>query len=441
MAKLTIRFEIRKDKLNQEGKAPISCMIAVSQSRKRIAMEKSLPPDNWDKSSQRAVYISKKQHSHLGLDVKHSELLMESDVDQINSLLEKMNSRLTFIESKFRLNDKEYNVEDIYFSYQAENPSTGIKSSEKVSLLTVTEFISTYIARNKANRAERSLGVYSQLQKHLEAYEQWSKSKVTFSKIGLAFFEEFQSYLIEERTTLNNVTIAKQLSTLKTLLGYARKHSIEMNQSFRDFTIKKQKLEVITLKEGEYKAVKEVNLNGSSRLEKARDIFIFLCSTSMRYSDYAQFKREHIKGKSIQLTMKKGSKPWEIPLNPDSISILEKYKELAEPLPKISNQKLSKYIKEICKLAGIDELIEIVRFRGAEPIREVFPKYELLSAHTGRKTFCTLSLERGGSVETVMKWSGHESYASFKRYVNLSRTHSISEMERVWGKTEILKVS
>ncbi|HCX75043.1 MAG TPA: integrase, partial [Algoriphagus sp.] len=180
--------------------------------------------------------------------------------------------------------------------------------------------------------------------------------------------------------------------------------------------MKRQKLEVITLSEGEYRALKEVDLKGVSRHEKARDIFIFLCATSMRYSDYDQFKREHIKGQTIQLTMKKGSKLWEIPLNPDSISILEKYKDLAEPLPKISNPKLSKYIKEICAVAKINEPVEIVRYKGAEPIRNVYPKHKLVSAHTGRKTFCTLSLERGASVETVMKWSGHESYASFKRY-------------------------
>ena len=70
---------------------------------------------------------------------------------------------------------------------------------------------------------------------------------------------------------------------------------------------------------------------------------------------------------------------------------------------------------------------------------EVFAKHKLISAHTGRKTFWTLSLERGAPVETVMKWSGHEDYNSFKRYVNLSRTHSISEMERVWGKPVTMK--
>lgn len=442
MAKLTIRFEARKDKINLEGLVPISCMISISQQRKRIATEINIPLSNWDKANQQVVYLNKKQLKAL-LQPEAQFVLMESDVDRMNSILGKIRSRLSFIEDGFRLSDQEYSILDIYNSYLNSNPSTGKKAPEKKTQKekSVPLFIDTYIERNKASRAKRSLGVYSQLQRHLESYEIWSNSKVTFERISLSFFEEFQNYLIEERVSLNNITIAKQLSTLKTLLGYARKHGIEMNQSYRDFTIKKQKLEVITLSEQEYKTLKDADLKGVSRHEKARDIFIFLCATSMRFSDYDQFKREHIKGQSIQLTMKKGSKPWEIPLNPDSISILEKYKDLEEPLPKISNPKLSKYIKEVCEVVKINEPIEIVRFRGSEPVRNVYPKHKLISAHTGRKTFCTLSLERGASVETVMKWSGHESYASFKRYVNLSRTHSINEMQRIWGKTEILKVS
>jgi hypothetical protein len=299
-------------------------MISISQQRKRITTEIYLTPDNWDKSTQRAVYINRKQKSKSDLQSKGSDLLMQSDVERINSLLEKIRSRLNFIEDGFRLNDKSYTVEEILTSYHADKPSTGLKDAEKDKsvLPTVPKFIDTYIERNKASRAKRSLGVYSQLQNHLQAYETWSGNKVTFARIGRSFFEEFQNYLIEQRTTLNNNTIAKQLSTLKTLLGYARKHEIEMSQSYRDFTIKRQKLEVITLSEGEYKTLKTANLKGVSRHEKARDIFIFLCATSMRYSDYDQFKREHIKGSTIQLTMKKGSKPWEIPLNPDSVSIL-----------------------------------------------------------------------------------------------------------------------
>ncbi|MDN3205929.1 site-specific integrase [Algoriphagus sediminis] len=434
MAKLTIRFEIRKDKINKDGYAPISCMLSIAQQRKRVTTSLRVPPINWDTENQEAVYVKIGKNSN-------QSFLMKSDVSRTNSLIDSIRSKFIFIEDSFKHSGKNYSVEDVFAEYNKSKLGTGIKAQKvEASKSSVVVFIDEYIERNKAIRAKRSLGVYSQLQRHLERFQHHSGKKVTFDCIRLSFFEEFQSYLIEE-TEINNITIAKQLSTLKTVLGYARRDGVQMDQSYRDFKIKKQKLEVITLTEGEYQSIKNVDLNGVSRHEKARDIFIFLCATSMRYSDYAQFRREHIKGQTIQLTMKKGSKPWGIPLNSDSISILEKYKELEKPLPSISNQKLSKYIKEVCQIAGIDTPIEIVRFRGSEPIKTVHPKYKLISAHTGRKTFCTLSLERGASVEMVMEWSGHESYSSFKRYVNLSKRHSISQMGKIWGEATVMKAS
>ena len=39
--------------------------------------------------------------------------------------------------------------------------------------------------------------------------------------------------------TLNNITIAKQLSTLKTFLGYARRQGIKVNDGYKEFSIKK----------------------------------------------------------------------------------------------------------------------------------------------------------------------------------------------------------
>jgi len=56
----------------------------------------------------------------------------------------------------------------------------------------------------------------------------------------------------------------------------------------------------------------------------------------------------------------------------------------------ISNQKFNKYIKELCKLAGINDPIEIIRYKGAAKQSNIYRKHEIISAHTGRKTFATL---------------------------------------------------
>jgi integrase len=439
MASYTLRFEIRKDtKPNRKGEMPISGIVSISQQRKRISTGITLPIPNWDIVNQKAIYLNKKDCSKLFPELNHSALPMENDIKEINKNLESIRGEIADIAKGFELKKLVYSAEMIAESYKELNkPLTKREEPNTV----VFDFIDQFIIDNEPTTAKGTCKAYKQLKSHLLAFINHHKGeKITFSHTDYNFFKKFENFLVEYRTSINNVTIAKQLRTFKSLLGHARRQGIEVNQGYRDFKIKQQELEVIALTEDEYAAIKNVDLKGVSRHIKARDIFIFLCSTGMRYSDYDQFDRVHIKGTTIKLTMKKTTDFVEIPLNADSSLILEKYKDLQEPLPKISRQKLSKYIKEVCVIAGINEPTEIVRYNGKEPIKKIFPKYELISTHTGRKTFCTLSIERGVDRDTVMKCSGHKSHQSFDRYVNLSRQRKIDQMNDKWGAPIIMKV-
>jgi integrase len=239
---------------------------------------------------------------------------------------------------------------------------------------------------------------------------------------------------------LNNTTIAKALSTLKTFLGYARRNGIKVNDSYRDFIIKRAKLEVIALNETEFTALLNMDLSKNKRLDQVRDVFCFSCASGLRISDMEQLKREHIKRDEINLIVKKTKTELTIPLNGITSKILDKYKDLNKPLPLISSQKLNTYIKELCKEAKIDEPIEIVRFRGVKRETNTYPKYELIHLHTGRKTFCTLSLEKGMSAEQVMSISGHTDYKSFKRYVDVTEKLKKVVMVKAWGGVPVAKL-
>lgn len=83
---------------------------------------------------------------------------------------------------------------------------------------------------------------------------------------------------------------------------------------------------------------------------------------------------------------------------------------------RISNQKMNTYIKELGKLAGINTPIRITQYRGNERIDNVYPKYELLCTHTGRKTFICKALSLGIAPNVVMKWTGHSDYNAMKPY-------------------------
>ena len=53
---------------------------------------------------------------------------------------------------------------------------------------------------------------------------------------------------------------------------------------------------------------------------------------------------------------------------------------------------MNEYLKEAAEIAGIKEPVRIVFFKGNKRYENVLPKCELLTTHSGRKTFICLSL-------------------------------------------------
>jgi integrase len=100
----------------------------------------------------------------------------------------------------------------------------------------------------------------------------------------------------------------------------------------------------------------------------------------------------------------------------------------------ISVQKLNDYIKQIAKTAGITEKVQKVTFKG--PNRKVteHPKYELMASHTGRRTFITLSLEKGMRPEVLRQITGHTTLRLLEKYIKITDKVAEEEMLNVWGK-------
>jgi integrase len=436
----TLRFNLRTDKPDKSNKCPVELIYQVSGQRKYyLVREAKLHSINWNAEKQLAHYITPLKAKklipleyHKNLD---TILLLQSEIDLIND-------RITLIKSDIKNIEKRYELDKIQYSSSMvidtlkQTSTAKTKKDEHRDLL--FDFIDKYIVDHSSSREAGSLSVYKSVKNHLLAYQSKTQHKVRFETIDYTFFQRFQSFMIEQGN-LNNTTIAKALSTLKTFLTYARKSGIKVNDGYKDFTIKREKLEVIALNEAEFSSLLKMDLNKNKRLDQVRDIFCFSCASGLRISDMQQLKREHIKGDYISLTVKKTKSELTIPLNSITYGILSKYKEHIQPLPLISSQKLNVYIKELCKKADINDPIEIVRFRGTKRETTTYPKYELIHLHTGRKTFCTLSLEKGMSAEQVMSISGHTDYKSFKRYVDVTEKLKKVVMVKAWGDIQRLK--
>jgi integrase len=434
----TIRFELRSGKADKEGKAPVRMIYQVRGDRKYFNTKEKLLSANWNAKEQKAVYIDRKTAKKLQPPVESYLLLTAGGVETTNWQLSDFERQIKKIEERFELDKIVYSAEMVIDKLREQKAPTTKKEQPNKMLF---DFIDKYIEDHAATREPGSLIVYRSLKNHLQAYEQQTKAKVTFDKIDYSFFKSFQNFLIRRSKTvagksvpmLNNTTIAKQLSTVKTFLNYAKTQGIEVTDKYKVFKIKKENLEVIALTNEEFESLFYLDLSANKRLAQVRDVFCFACATGLRYSDLDQLKREHIKADEIRITVKKTKEPLSIPLTPYSKSILKRYEAMHRPLPVISNQKLNDYVKELCKMAGITEQVEIVRFRGTKREAITYKKYELIGVHTGRKTFATLSLEKGMSAEEVMTITGHRDYKSFQRYVKVTEQRKKTVMLKAWG--------
>lgn len=304
--------------------------------------------------------------------------------------------------------------------------------NHKPNEIEVYEALDGFLFTKKGKLSKNYLKSVTTLKNHLEGFEKKKKYKVTFERLNLAFYELFTSYLYNDCHQTNN-TVGTNVSRLKHFLKWAGKMGYNKFTDYQDSEFKavESETETIYLTEVELFKLYEHDLPINSRLYNVRESFCFGCFTGLRFSDIAKIREENVKGDELILTIQKTRENISIPLNDYAKEILERN---SFRLPVISNQKTNDYLKELAEDAKIEDLVRITRFKGAERIESVEPKHQLITTHTARRTFVTLSLEKGMRPETVMAITGHKSYKNFKRYIKLTDKVKTAELKRIWNK-------
>jgi integrase len=101
-------------------------------------------------------------------------------------------------------------------------------------------------------------------------------------------------------------------------------------------------------------------------------------------------------------------------------------------MPQISNPIFNYYIKEVVRLAGIDELIKITHKRGNKIIEETRPKYEWIMSHTCRRSFCTNEFLDGTPANLIMAISGHKTEKAFRKYIKADQVQKAHMIKKLW---------
>lgn len=272
---------------------------------------------------------------------------------------------------------------------------------------------------------------FTTLKNHLMGFNK----EISFSLFNEEGLNQFVAYLRDD-ANLRNSTIKKQIGFLKWFLRWANAKGYHVIRDFEIFSpkLKDTEKKVIFLEWDELMKVYNFEFPENKRyLERVRDVFCFCCFTSLRYSDVANLKWHNVSDNYIMITTIKTADTLKIELNDFSKAILEKYKDYSFPnnkvLPVITNQKMNEYIKQVGYVCGINTPINITYYRGNKRIDEVYPKYQLLGTHSGRRTFICNALMLGISPEVVMKWTGHSDYKSMGPYIDIADSYKKESMK------------
>jgi integrase len=233
-------------------------------------------------------------------------------------------------------------------------------------------------------------------------------------------------YFLRDKKNMRNSTIKKQLGFLKWYLNWAVEKGHTTNLVYKNFKpkLKTSEKQVIYLTREELDLLRNFQIPEKKQyLERVRDVFLFCCYTSLRYSDAYQLRHSHIKDGKIEIVTQKTTDKLNIKLNSKALVILESYKDTPfkndKVLPVISNQRMNDYLKELAELVGIKEPITVIYFKGNVRHEKIFPKYSQIGTHTARRTFICNALLNGMPAPAVMKITGHSDYKAMQPYIDI----------------------
>jgi integrase len=270
------------------------------------------------------------------------------------------------------------------------------------------------------------------LRKHLLATEQISCIPITFEALHYqeqGFVEQMYHYLLHTATNQKGMnglqmnTIWKQFKNLKAFLNWCFDHAYITPFSTKHMHIATEAVQHVYLTEDELQILESLTLFGEQKI--VRDLFLVSCETGMRFSDVCQLGSTTRHLAQFEIYPKKTrnlsyNNRILIPYSQRVKRILTTYP--TGEFPQYTYTKIhtfNKLLKEICRQAGIVAESTFHQKIQGESVRIVRKKYELVSSHTGRRTFCTLKFLAGMPSHVIMKFSGHSSEQNFLRYLRL----------------------
>ncbi len=278
----------------------------------------------------------------------------------------------------------------------------------------IANFIRRYaLSSNRANYYKRQLINNA---RKIEEFEKHIGRKLYSNDFDELMFENYIHFLKSSPKNYKSNTIRGFAHKLAEFLRKAKKYGYKVDFGFEDVKLPKEETYTIALTEDELMKIYHCK-NLSDEQNVARDWFLFNCYTGLRWCDLKRVVRANIKDNILTIRTQKTNIKVDIPLHWLVREIVEKHNGT---LPKLkSQQAYGKILKRICKKAGINGVELVERHEGVDFVRKTFERWQMVSAHTARRTFATNAYLAGIPVARIMKLTGHKSESSFFKYIKI----------------------
>jgi integrase len=401
-----VKFYIRDPKA--KSKTSIMLSFTYSGNRIRISTGEQIYPSHWNNKAQRV-----------------REVMDEPDACEINNKLKGLTSLVTDVYQNYLRDAVIPSPKELTQEIENQRIHPSLQNNNKEFWELFDEFVE-YKKKQYGDVRDYD----KSLRKHLENGEKLWKKPLTFASLKLkdkGLIEILDDYLTndainskgEKGLTVN--TVGKQFKNLKVFLNWAFSNEYVTKFDITHIVTKTEEVDAIYLKKGEVDAI--FNLDDLTEKDSLiRDLFIIGVETGLRFSDFIRIKPEYIADNKLTInpikTISTQNNRVQIPISSKFRAILNK----RNGIPPIYDRELTEFnktVRELAKKAGINTEVVIYRKIGGKHIETVYKKYELVSSHTCRRTFCTLKFLGKMPANVIMKFTGHKTERSFLRYLKL----------------------
>ena len=396
---------IKKDKVKNSGECPIYIKILFKQKSITISTGKYITEERWIETDnlRRKLRVDK-------------EKVIKEYLDLYVLKIEKIYNQIVKYEEDVRISEFKLMILGKH------------KDDVIPTLLELIDKHNDYFAKLVAvgERSKASLQKYMRVKDLIQIFNSKKNGfkDIQIDKVNSRYIYNLESFLKFEseykgKLGIKNNSTVKYFKNLKTICNYALKMEIIEKNPFNLYGGKIKEVETCFLTEEELERIENKDFK-IDRLERVKDMFLFSCYTGYAPVDALKLTRKNIiqdanKNLWIKTNRQKTESRSNVPLLPQAIRIINKYQfESDSLLPRISNQKMNAYLKEIAEIVGLDKN---------------------LTWYVSRHTFATtVTLGNGIKIENVSAMLGHKTIKQTQHYAKILDSSVSEDMQKLMEK-------